>query len=710
MKSLSRRVSWLVAALAIVLAAALAVSVFGAVGMFSRAKAEDGGSTTVTIKLNDGKRVRDLGEAEPDIKEDADGEIQYTANGDKLVLDYDTVCAMFENYAPVKPDAEDRFLTDDNDDKGSLIFVENALLFGLFVDIDGDGEPLSKGEKVYYSGDVIDLSTLGADKTLTCYYTDNGYVYSQAAWGMDKNAYVNFTKAWKSDNAPVDKGSKRQYTAKEMQPLFYKVGSICDKAFSIGSWCDVVEKVEIPSTVEVIGYQAFGKAYGLTEITGMDNVYGVDAEAFNMTHVEKYVFSNLNYFSHYAFVMDGSMTKIVIESWQHGTSDPRFFADNGNPWLGIKGASITSPNAYIYVPAGKTEEWYKSNERNDFRLFDTTSGEVEVGNIPMREFYKVSFDLNGASGKIANQHVDAGAVSVKDDNEAELNITSYDDNNGEQLTSTNEAEKNLGLLYAEMPEDPEREGYIFTGWKVKGSDDDYWTAEDFGENGVKSLALTADVVLEAQWAEAVSVTFKTNNGSADIVKEVAKDTAIVKPNDPVAPAGKAFDKWYKDEALTTEFDFATELATDGLIIYAKYNLIDYTVTYELNGGTAGANAPATFTVESQDIALVAPTKDGYTFEGWYDNEQFSGTAVTKIDAGSTGNKKFYAKWKQNETTNPGGTTDGDNSGDDNKGDTDTTTQKKGCKSAATSATSAVGAGIVLLGAGIAVSVSKKRKA
>ena len=37
-------------------------------------------------------------------------------------------------------------------------------------------------------------------------------------------------------------------------------------------------------------------------------------------------------------------------------------------------------------------------------------------------------------------------------------------------------------------------------------------------------------------------------------------------------------------------------------------------------------------------------KQGYTFAGWYDNANLTGTAVTKISSTETGDKAFYAKW------------------------------------------------------------------
>jgi len=74
------------------------------------------------------------------------------------------------------------------------------------------------------------------------------------------------------------------------------------------------------------------------------------------------------------------------------------------------------------------------------------------------------------------------------------------------------------------------------------------------------------------------------------------------------------------------------------------SLNTYTVNFNLDGGANYANAPTSYTVETNTITLGTPTKTGYTFGGWYDNSSLSGTAVTKIAKGSTGNKEFWAKW------------------------------------------------------------------
>jgi len=44
----------------------------------------------------------------------------------------------------------------------------------------------------------------------------------------------------------------------------------------------------------------------------------------------------------------------------------------------------------------------------------------------------------------------------------------------------------------------------------------------------------------------------------------------------------------------------------------------YTITYNLDGGTNDTDAPATYTNVSDTITLGTPSKQGYTFAGWYD--------------------------------------------------------------------------------------------
>ena len=83
----------------------------------------------------------------------------------------------------------------------------------------------------------------------------------------------------------------------------------------------------------------------------------------------------------------------------------------------------------------------------------------------------------------------------------------------------------------------------------------------------------------------------------------------------------------------------------------SFTPIHYTITYELNGGTNYGLNPDEYTIDSNTINLLPPTRANSTFGGWYDNPSFTGANVTTIPAGSVGNVTVYAKWTCRENYN-----------------------------------------------------------
>ena len=242
------------------------------------------------------------------------------------------------------------------------------------------------------------------------------------------------------------------------------------------------------------------------------------------------------------------------------------------------------------------------------------------------------------------------------DGEKELNLTSFDASGETQLTATNEAEADLSMMSVAKPADPTMEGKLFLGWK--DSKGDIWQDSDFGANG---KVLTADETLTAQWADPATLTLKLNNGEEDVVSTVADGSYLSESNiDEPLRDGYWFEGWYKEAACTNEWRFDADTIDGDTVLYAKWNADEYTISYELNGGTAGADAPATYTTEAA-VTLVAPTKEGYTFKGWYAAQDFTGEPVTEVAAGSKGNKTFYAKWEKNAEENSSGNSSGNSS-------------------------------------------------
>ncbi len=77
-------------------------------------------------------------------------------------------------------------------------------------------------------------------------------------------------------------------------------------------------------------------------------------------------------------------------------------------------------------------------------------------------------------------------------------------------------------------------------------------------------------------------------------------------------------------------------------INVVYTPIVYTITYDLVGGTA--DNPTTYTIESEDITLTAPTKDGTSFLGWRGTDVEGITPDVTIAKGSYGDREFTAEW------------------------------------------------------------------
>ena len=106
-----------------------------------------------------------------------------------------------------------------------------------------------------------------------------------------------------------------------------------------------------------------------------------------------------------------------------------------------------------------------------------------------------------------------------------------------------------------------------------------------------------------------------------------------------------------------------DISTDASVTVTR-TPIDYTITYNLGGGTNASGNPATYTIQSPAITLSAPTRTGYTFGGWYANSGLTGNQVTTIGGGSTGNVELWAKWTPTQYTITynlgGGTNHGDN--------------------------------------------------
>ncbi|MBV1758754.1 MAG: InlB B-repeat-containing protein [Dethiosulfatibacter sp.] len=187
--------------------------------------------------------------------------------------------------------------------------------------------------------------------------------------------------------------------------------------------------------------------------------------------------------------------------------------------------------------------------------------------------------------------------------------------------------------------------------------DDWYTEAEF-TNKVPAIAISAGETgaktFYAKWiANTYTIIFdkNTGDGTASIGQGFIYDEpAKALTANTFIRDGYTFDGWSTNSDGTgtsyTNMQMVQNLVQSGTVsLYAKWKLVTYAITYQLNGGTQASVNPSSYTVESNDMALNDPNRDsGYGFIGWYDNASLTGTKVTSITKGSTGDKVLYAKW------------------------------------------------------------------
>lgn len=150
-----------------------------------------------------------------------------------------------------------------------------------------------------------------------------------------------------------------------------------------------------------------------------------------------------------------------------------------------------------------------------------------------------------------------------------------------------------------------------------------------------------------------TVTFDANGyGTAPDAQCVAKNGMATTPTAPTA-TGYTFGGWYTDQTCTNTYDFNTEVTSD-ITLYAKWTANKYQITYKDQGGaefsgTHAADKPTQHTYGTE-TELKSPTKDGYTFGGWFTTSDCTGSAVTSLGATAyTSDITLYAKWNEEVT-------------------------------------------------------------
>jgi len=192
------------------------------------------------------------------------------------------------------------------------------------------------------------------------------------------------------------------------------------------------------------------------------------------------------------------------------------------------------------------------------------------------------------------------------------------------------------------PNDPSKTGYTFTGW-FKDNGSIKW---NFDTDVVKG-----DTALYAKWEiTKYTVTFNSNDGSTvSPITNVNHGTSVSKPTSDPTKTGYTFDKWCTDSGLTAAASFPITV-TANVYLYARWNPITYTITYNGNGATGGSTEKSDHTYDvTKNLTTNGFSRDGYDFDGWTNagtSESYTDKqGVINLASTNNANVTLNAKWK-----------------------------------------------------------------
>lgn len=180
------------------------------------------------------------------------------------------------------------------------------------------------------------------------------------------------------------------------------------------------------------------------------------------------------------------------------------------------------------------------------------------------------------------------------------------------------------ILTAPTPEDVE--GYDFVRWNYNNQ------------------AVTSDLSITSVYEEELlieyTITFRSNGGVLEGDSEITYTNYedVVLP----IPTREKYDflGWYQGSMLIEKLE-----KNGNYTLKAEWIGKAYNIDYHLDGGEFEDEYPSVYHY-NEETPLIDPVKEGYAFEGWYDNASFNGERIYYIDKTLEGEISLYAKWRE----------------------------------------------------------------
>ena len=406
----------------------------------------------------------------------------------------------------------------------------------------------------------MDNQKIATDATVAlneCLYIKKGYTF--AGWGTTANGEVNY-----SDKADYMMGTNAQY-------VLYAIWTPNDNTLHFesnggsGKMSDMTIETDSKATLSANAFTKTGYDFaGWAETENGSKVYS-DGDSYTM----------------------GTENTTLYALWTPKTYKITYNLNGGQ--LAVQNKATYNIETATFTLNNPTKRGYEFKGWSGSNL---TGSENQVVSIETGTYGELTFTANWTAIEYSITY----------------NLNEGTNNSANPKTYTIEQEVRL--------QDPERKGYKFSGW----TDNGLISKDSIGE---KTFTASWEII---EYNVIYNLEGGTNDSSNPTKYNVNTPKITLK-----APTklGYKFIEW-------TNGGIIENGSTGDKSFTAKWEIVTYKITYNLDGGTNNKNNPATYNVHD-NITLAEPTKNGYKFIGWSDNG--------KIPVNSTGDKVFTANWE-----------------------------------------------------------------
>lgn len=358
--------------------------------------------------------------------------------------------------------------------------------------------------------------------------------------------------------------------------------------------------VRLPAYLESIGREAFYHTTSLESIVLPASLKEVGYFAFEGSGISELVIgSDL-------ILADNSFTKCVnlstVSLYPNTTSYINYY--HGTPFR-----STTGMSDVYYLGNGK---------ESDFVGYFAVGYSSTIGDANFYAFNE--FEYYGVSVQKFDPH----------DTHA---LVTFNTNGGDTANTQIYALK--GQMVSEaIP--PEKKDCEFVGWyDNKACTSEPW---DFTTDRVSS-----DMTLYAGWLQngkSLVVNYNANGGKCDKEKSLVPFNGTITDLPTPKMEGYRFLGWFDESGK--QYTSSTKVTDDNLALTAKWEVQGLSITFDANGGSCD-KTEMKVTYGKKAGKLPEPTRDGYSFLGWYYTRNSQEYALTS-DTTITSSISAYAKW------------------------------------------------------------------